>query len=61
MDTMKYDLNDIVLTGNLTTVDPAAEVFSKLKRMFDLNFIIPPMAQFSTVIGAALSGCPKTE
>ncbi len=58
---MKYDLNDIVLTGNLTTVDPAAEAFSKLKRMFDLNFIIPPMAQFSTVIGAALSGCPKTE
>lgn len=56
---MNYGLRDIVLTGNLATVKTAETVFGKLNRMFDLNFIIPPMAQFSTVIGAALSGCPQ--
>ncbi len=52
-----YGLRDIVLTGNLTRVMQAAEVFASLNQMFDMNFIIPRHSQFGTVIGAALAGC----
>ncbi|MBO5274408.1 MAG: type II pantothenate kinase [Clostridia bacterium] len=50
-----YKLRDIVLTGNLTSVPQAKEIFKTLNSMFDMNFIIPERSQFSTVIGAALS------
>lgn len=49
-------VSDIVLTGNLTTVEGAKETFAALSSMFGLNFIIPENAQFGTVIGTAL--CP---
>jgi len=52
-----YSIRDIVLTGNLTTVTHAPDVFSALNKMFDMNFIIPNRSQFGPVIGAALSGC----
>ncbi|MBO5196758.1 MAG: type II pantothenate kinase [Clostridia bacterium] len=52
-----FDIKNIVLTGNLTNVPQAKEVFENLNRMFDMNFIIPKYAQFGTVIGAALAGC----
>lgn len=51
-----HGLRDIVLTGNLTSVERAPEVFGALNQMFDMNFIIPKRSQFGTVIGAALSG-----
>ncbi len=51
-----YGLRDIVLTGNLTTVGYAEEIFATLNRMFDMRFLIPERSQFGTVIGAALSG-----
>ncbi len=54
-----FDLKDVVLTGNLATVSQAKEVFEVLNRMFDMNFTIPEHAQFGTVIGAALAGCPE--
>ena len=50
-----YKLSDIVLTGNLTTLRKAPEIFASLNTMFNLNFIIPNNAQFGTVIGAALT------
>ncbi len=50
-----YNLRDIVLTGNLTTLNQASGIFQSLNSMFDLNFIIPENAQFGTVIGAALT------
>lgn len=50
-----YKLTDIVLTGNLTTLKKAPELFTSLNSMFNLNFIIPENAQFGTVIGAALT------
>ncbi|MFY9381523.1 MAG: pantothenate kinase, partial [Eubacteriales bacterium] len=50
-----YETRDIVLTGNLTTPSQASAIFSKLAGFFNVNFIIPPLAQFATVIGAALS------
>ena len=49
-----YGINDIVLTGNLTTMSPICEVFAALRKSFSLHYTIPGNAQFSTVIGAAL-------
>ncbi len=51
-----YKIKDIVLTGNLTTIPQAKEIFAALSKMFGFNFIIPKRSQFSTVIGAALQG-----
>ncbi len=51
-----YNIKDIVLTGNLTTIKPIADVFTGLEKIFGINFIIPEHAQFGTVIGAALNG-----
>lgn len=50
-----HGLKDIVLTGNLTQVRQAKEVFDTLNKMFSMNFTIPKYAQYATVIGAALS------
>ncbi len=50
----RYGIRDIVLTGNMTSIPQTKEIFSSLNRLFDVNFIIPPMSQFGTVIGAAL-------
>lgn len=50
-----YGLRDIVLTGNLTTLNQAPAIFESLNAMFDLNFVIPGNSQFGTVIGAALT------
>lgn len=52
-----HGINDIVLTGNLTRVPQSNMVFDTLNSMFGVNFVIPENAQFSTVIGAALSAC----
>ena len=51
-----YGIRDIVLTGNLSSVAQAEEVFSTLNRMFDMRFTIPQNSRFGTVIGAALAG-----
>ncbi len=50
----QYNIKNIVLTGNLTTIKPIRELFVNLSHNFDVNFIIPKSAQFGTVIGAAL-------
>ncbi|MBQ5390423.1 MAG: type II pantothenate kinase [Clostridia bacterium] len=49
-----HGTKDIVLTGNLTQLSQAPEIFETLSHMFDVNFMIPAQAQYSTVIGAAL-------
>jgi type II pantothenate kinase len=54
-----YQIKDVVLTGNLSIVSQAKNVFDTLNRMFDMNFIIPENSAFGTVIGAALAGCIK--
>jgi len=52
-----HNIRDIVLTGNITIIPQAEEIFGKLNDMFDdVNFIIPERSQFGTVIGAALAG-----
>ena len=49
-----YHLDRVVLTGNLTTIDPIRRVFDVLEATFGIHFIIPENAEFGTVIGAAL-------
>lgn len=51
-----YGIKDVVLTGNLSQVTQARQIFGKLNKMFSMNFIIPDNSPFGTVIGAALSG-----
>lgn len=50
-----HGLKDIVLTGNLTNLSKARPTFANLNSMFGVNFIIPELSQFGTVIGAALN------
>ena len=48
-------LENIILTGNLTTIPQAKEIFGEMSRLFGKNYIIPDYSNFATVIGAALS------
>ena len=50
-----YKLQDIVLIGNLTTIEPIRNAFVGLENTFGVRFVIPENAQFGTVIGAALN------
>ena len=50
-----FKVRDVVLTGNLTALPSIAHVFEGLEKNFGVRFLIPRHAQFSTVIGAALS------
>ena len=49
-----YGIKNIILVGNLTSIKAIRNTFKGLENSFDVNFIIPEMAQFGTVIGAAL-------
>ncbi len=49
-----FSCKNVVLTGNLSTLDHAKEVFRRLGEMFSLNFLFPENRSFATVIGAAL-------
>jgi type II pantothenate kinase len=49
-----YGIKDIILIGNLTSLKPIKKTFDDLEDSFGVRFIIPEMAQFGTVIGAAL-------
>jgi len=51
-----HGISDIDLTGNLTAMRQAPDVFNVLNSMFDLNFMIPENSRFGPVIGAALAG-----
>ena len=52
--TLKNEIiNDVVLTGTLTTFPHARKVFARFTEMTGLNFIIPENAVFATAIGAA--------
>ena len=51
----EHKINNVVLTGNMTVVPQINAVYENLEKLFGVNFIIPEHAQFSTVIGAALT------
>lgn len=56
-----HGVRDVVLTGNLTTVPQAKQIFEGLNTLFDMNFTIPAQSQFGPVIGAALAGVELTD
>ncbi len=45
---------DIVLTGNLTNVPQAQDVFNGLTRLYSIRFHIPAHAEYATAAGAAI-------
>ena len=49
-----FGLKDIVMCGNLTSIKPVCDTFTSLAPTFGVNFIVPEMSQYGTVIGAAL-------
>ena len=51
----RYGVKNIVLTGNMTTLPQAKQVFENMNNLFDVNYIIPENSRFGTVIGAALA------
>ncbi|NMA66071.1 MAG: type II pantothenate kinase [Clostridiaceae bacterium] len=46
--------NDVVLTGNLTIVPQAREVFRSLTELHKVNFHMPENAEYATAAGAAI-------
>ncbi len=49
-----FGIQNVVLTGKLSSMKQAKNVFDTLGKMFDMNFIFPENARYGTVIGAAL-------
>jgi len=49
------NIKDVVLTGNLTNVPQAADIFKHLAQLFDVNFHIPANAEYATATGAAIA------
>lgn len=52
-------VKDIVITGNLTYMDCCKAKFAQFNSIYEkegLNFIIPSLSRFATVIGTALCG-----
>lgn len=54
------NVDDIVLTGNLSVLPQAPEIFDSLNSMFGVKFTIPESANFATAIGAALLGAARS-
>lgn len=50
----RFDLKKVVLTGKLSSMNRAKDVFDTLSKMFDMEFLFPENARYGTVIGAAL-------
>lgn len=48
-------IRDVVLTGTLSTVPGAAELFKQVERLYKIKFIIPHHSIYATATGAALS------
>ena len=47
-------MDTAVLTGNLSKLDPAREIFDQFEALFGVKFIIPTDADFATATGAAI-------
>lgn len=49
-------INDVVFTGQLTTIKECKESFELFPELYHVNFIIPDDAEFGTAIGSCLAG-----
>lgn len=47
-------IENIVVTGNMTSISVARRVFDMLSKVYGVNYIIPENSQFATAVGAAL-------
>ena len=48
-------INDVILTGTLTTFPQAETVFLKFNKLTGINFIIPPDAVYATALGSIIA------
>jgi len=48
------NIKDVVLTGNLTNVPQAKDIFNQLENLFDVSFHMPEHAEYATALGAAI-------
>ncbi len=59
-----HGTEDVVLTGNLTNVPQAHDIFQTLENLLKVRFHTPPYAEYATAAGAAIAfhkGEPFTE
>ena len=47
-------IKDVILTGTLTTLPQAQEIFTAIGEMYDIRFIMPKQAIYATAIGAVM-------
>ena len=48
-------LRDVIVTVNLTRLSAGRKVLSGFSELYQLNFVVPDMAEYATAVGAALS------
>ena len=48
-------LTDIIVTGNLTSLSAGRKVLQGFSELYQLNFVVPELAEYATAVGAALS------
>ena len=51
----KDTIKNVVVTGTLSTVPAAKNLFKQVERLYKIKFIIPPHSIYATATGAALS------
>ncbi|MDR1067199.1 MAG: type II pantothenate kinase [Clostridiales bacterium] len=51
----RYEVKDAVLIGRLSTLSYCGDIFDRLGKLYDVNFIIPTYSEFATAFGAALA------
>ncbi len=47
-------MTEIILTGNLSTINIAKQVMKDLEELYDVRYIVPENSDFATAIGAAI-------
>ncbi len=55
LSALNSNINNFIMTGNLAKFPQCQEVFHSLETLFNVHFIIPSQAEYSTAIGAALT------
>lgn len=48
-------LTDVIVTGNLTQLSAGKKVLQGFSELYNVNFVVPELAEYATAVGAALS------